>query len=133
MTTQVYRGEAAEDLARFRQGQIRGTINDSVSEISGSGEISFANPSVHVRMLDITNAGPWLLGIDFGHLPLWNTVYESDEETPTKYRVEANTGIACVIPAWRIIEVLESEGLMKERDREDQRLAKRLQVGGHGD
>ena len=23
--------------------------------------------------------GPWLLGIDWGHLPLWKSVYEKDE------------------------------------------------------
>jgi len=41
MTTQVYRGKTAEDLVKYRQGQIRGTIDNSMSMISGDGEIYF--------------------------------------------------------------------------------------------
>ena len=129
MTTQVYRGDDADALVKYRQGQIRGTIESGMYEISGSGDISLANPNVKAISLDITNAGPWLLGIDFGHLPLWNAVYESDRETQTNYRVEANTGIACVIPAWRIMEALESDTLLKARKKADERLAKKIEAG----
>jgi hypothetical protein len=38
--------------------------------------------------------GPWLLGIDFAHVPLWKPVYESDHETATSNWVDANTGMA---------------------------------------
>jgi hypothetical protein len=62
--------------------------------------------------------GPWLLGIDMGHLPLWKPVYESDRETKTEHQVEQNTGIACVIPAWHILDLLNDQELVKERERD---------------
>lgn len=69
--------------------------------------------------------GPWLLGIDWGHLPLWKPVYERDEQTQTAQRVEQNTGIACVLPAWHILDVLNDIELVKERKRDKAELDKR--------
>jgi len=71
--------------------------------------------------------GPWLLGIDCAHVPLWKPVYESDckTKTPEGYRIEANTGIACVIPAWRILDLLNGGEFVKARKRDDARTAKR--------
>ncbi|MCI0338547.1 MAG: serine protease [Acidobacteria bacterium] len=63
--------------------------------------------------------GPWLLGIDWGHLPLWKSVYEKDETTPTDYKVEQNTGIACVLPAWHILDLLNERELVIQRKRND--------------
>ena len=69
--------------------------------------------------------GPWLLGIDFAHVPLWRPVYEQDHLTKTDYEVEANTGIACVIPAWRILDVLIQEDLVKQRNQDDKEISGR--------
>jgi hypothetical protein len=71
--------------------------------------------------------GPWLLGIDCAHVPLWKPVYQSDRETkdPSGLQVETNTGIACVIPAWRILDLLNDEDLVKARKRDDAEIAKR--------
>jgi hypothetical protein len=69
--------------------------------------------------------GPWLLGIDWGHLPLWKPVYERDEVTETNYRVEQNTGIACVLPAWHIVDLLNEGELVKERKNDKERLDRR--------
>jgi hypothetical protein len=129
-TTQVYRGDDADKVAKFQQGKIRGTVQDSVTHFHGDGEISFANPNSKVTMLDISQAGPWLLGIDWGHLPLWNSVYERDKETKTHYQVEANTGVACVLPAWRIMDVLNLEVLVKERNQHDREVTKRIATEG---
>jgi hypothetical protein len=70
--------------------------------------------------------GPWLLGIDCAHVPLWRPVYESDRETRTQegYQVEANTGIACVIPAWRILGLINDKDLVKARKSADAEIAK---------
>ena len=66
-------------------------------------------------MIDITNAGDW------GHMRLWKPVYEKDQETETghDYRVEANTGIACVVPAWRILDLLNVKEFKKQRSRDE--------------
>jgi len=69
--------------------------------------------------------GPWLLGIDWGHLPLWKPVYERDEQTQTEHRVEQNTGIACVLPAWHILDLLDEPDLVSERKKDKAELVKR--------
>ena len=66
--------------------------------------------------------GPWLLGIDFAHMPLWRPVYESDKQTRTGGLVDANTGIACVVPAWKILELLSDEEFVKQREQTDAEL-----------
>jgi hypothetical protein len=75
--------------------------------------------------------GPWLLGIDCAHVPLWRPVYEADRKTETKagYEVEANTGIAYVIPAWRILDLLNAKELRKARKQDDAEIAKRKANG----
>ena len=64
--------------------------------------------------------GPWLLGIDWGHIRLWKSVYKADHETTADgLRVEANTGIACVVPAWQILETLNQQELVERRKEYD--------------
>jgi hypothetical protein len=63
--------------------------------------------------------GPWLLGIDSGHIPLLKPLYTPKGEAIYDYRVDANTGIAYVIPAWKIMEVLNDEDLVRKRQEED--------------
>ncbi|MGH7240374.1 MAG: trypsin-like peptidase domain-containing protein [Candidatus Saccharimonadales bacterium] len=74
-----------------------------------------------------TTFGPWLLGIDWGHMPLWTKVCEkNDLKGDTGLRTNLNTGIACVLPAWKILELLETTELVKDRKKEDERIAKRM-------
>ncbi|MFL6335352.1 MAG: serine protease [Pyrinomonadaceae bacterium] len=70
--------------------------------------------------------GPWLLGIDWGHLPLWKPVFEQDKETRTGHWVEQNTGIACVLPAWYIFDLLNEEELVRERRKDKEELDRRI-------
>ena len=59
----------------------------------------------------------WLLGIDCGHSLDWEHLKEKDRETKTKegYGVTLDTGLSCVIPAWRLRDLLNSEVLVAER------------------
>jgi hypothetical protein len=69
--------------------------------------------------------GPWLLGIDWGHAPLWQPVYErvgNAQMNPSSYVTAENTGIAYVAPAWRIMGALNHEELIATRLREDEEL-----------
>jgi len=81
-------------------------------------------PRAKIEPVSITGTyGPWLLGIDCGHIPLWKPVYsEKDQarqfEKPGHW-VEANTGIAYVLPAWEVMSVLNREDLMHERRKHD--------------
>lgn len=111
-TERVYQKPNIPDRERVKPNPQLGrgwlwTAQDGLEEVSGT-------------------FGPWLLGIDCAHLPLWKSVYEVDKQTETHYRTDANTGIACVIPAWRILDLLNQDDLVKARKHEDAEFSKRL-------
>jgi hypothetical protein len=66
--------------------------------------------------------GPYLLGIDWCHLPVRATVRYRDSEEPTNLVLDENSGMAGVIPAWKIIEVLYSERLTNMRRQANENL-----------
>jgi hypothetical protein len=66
---------------------------------------------------------PMFLGIDLGHIKDETTVLDKEalrqgRRVPidNNWTVETNTGMACVIPAWKIREVLDDEELVKNRE-----------------
>lgn len=69
--------------------------------------------------------GPFLLGIDFGHLPHWDDVYNGKRKT--EYRAQSNTGIAGVVPSWKIMDVLNTPKFVEERESEESNLKKTLE------
>jgi len=70
--------------------------------------------------------GPFLLGIDFCHIPRRAHIVDANgKKIEEKWYVEENTGMAGVIPAWKIAEVLNLEELKAIRDREDIVITKR--------
>lgn len=74
--------------------------------------------------------GPWLLGIDWGHIPIHKKIEHKQQHKwieLDEYRVEINSGIACVLPAWKILTLLNHPELLMERETEDRRIAQRLQ------
>ena len=120
MTTQVYREDAAEKVVKHRKRTMGYEEQESDTRNRG--------------VMYEGSMGPWLLGIDWGHFPLWGKVLEKDERIPnmtheTKYCAETNTGIACVSPAWKILDTLNVDELVKERSREDKKIAKQLAQG----
>jgi hypothetical protein len=114
-TTQVYRKED-EHVPRQIRNPVQG---QPVKEGEKAG--------LKAEFVAVSGTfGPWLLGIDWGHLPLWKPVFEQDKVTRTDYQVEQNTGIACVLPAWHILDLLnEEEELVKERKRDKEELDQR--------
>lgn len=58
----------------------------------------------------------WLIGIDCGHLPLFDPVLNKQgEELSEGWKVRSNTGIMVVIPAWKLRDVLYSNELVLQR------------------
>ncbi len=68
--------------------------------------------------------GPWLLGIDWSHLSDFHRVLEADRITKTSPAqwIEMNTGMAGVIPAWRIKELLDLEEFKMQRKQLDEEM-----------
>lgn len=118
MTSQTYYGEDAERIARHRVGGA-GPGDQAEAQATQSRFVSFT----------LTKAGPWLLGVDWGHIQLSESVYDNGEKTKN-LRVDANTGIACVLPAWRIMDLLNRADLVKQRDCDDSKLARQRTAEG---
>lgn len=63
--------------------------------------------------------GPWLLGVDWGHLNQWEPVRDEFERPVNrgsgKTQVRLNTGMAGVVPAWKLAELLDTPQLTDYR------------------
>jgi hypothetical protein len=69
----------------------------------------------------------WLLGIDWGHIPHFEDVVdEGGKRHPDGWRVRSSSAIAAVVPAWKLVELLNVRELVEQRDIEDERLAGEL-------
>ena len=97
----------------------------SLSGFSGSPAFVRLSQPRHVHPLSptkeatISNA-QMFLGLDCGHFPNWSQARERPEPTANRVPntfVETNSGIAVVVPAWRIALLLERDDFADERRR----------------
>jgi len=87
-------------------------------------------PNLGLQLLDtepLTPKGPYLLGIDWCHL--YNETPVLDNEGRRIGSVRENTGMAGVIPAWKISELLNCEEFSSMRRRNDEELTKEKASG----
>jgi hypothetical protein len=69
--------------------------------------------------------GPYLLGIDWCHIPRRTSIMDRDGKPVAEgWYIEENTGMAGVIPAWKIAEVLNCEELSNMRKEWEENLSK---------
>jgi len=97
----------------------------SLSGASGSAVLGFRVPH-RGNMMMIGASLPVLLGIDCAHLPFWTPVCEKRDRRaalPDMW-AESNSGIAVVVPAWRIQAALDQGHLVDERRREDEQIVR---------
>jgi len=112
----VYSPCAMFDMSMRRKGQDR-----NLAYTPKFGEMP---PEVYFDAMN--PKGPFLLGIDFCHIPRKAHVLDADgNKLDEKWYVEENTGMAGVIPAWKITEVLDLEELKSMRDKEDHVITER--------
>lgn len=72
-------------------------------------------------------SGPWLLGVDWCHLPNYEPIFDVQGGKKTEHKgmvAQSNTSMAGVIPAWLLRELLNEEDLVKQRDEEDKAITK---------
>lgn len=91
----------------------------SLSGFSGSPAF------VHLAQPRLTEQRGWIpgglrfLGVDCAHLPFWSQARQaprSDAPRIPEIFVETNSGIAVVIPAWRLKALINEENLAKDRE-----------------
>jgi len=61
----------------------------------------------------------WLLGIDWGHLPIWTDIREGRQ---TVGRAAVSGGMAGVVPAWKLRELLDEKERKMERSKAEEEL-----------
>jgi hypothetical protein len=66
-----------------------------------------------------------LLGVDFCHVPNWTNAYDDNGHALPHIRVPLNSGMAGVIPSWRLMEMLMSDDEVTERRKAEARELKR--------
>lgn len=104
----------------------------SLSGASGSPVFVYRMPYGAVlggtEMQQVQN--PRLLGIDFSHISIWRDVKLDDRRTSyidpasgEKLYVEQNSGMMGVVPAWKLMECLESKELVALRDKIQEEIA----------
>lgn len=104
-----------------------------VTPFMGGVRLSVGEPrDRHLSAQQGMPGSPVLLGINWGHLherapvftPGDETPYAEDSESPEKLYVKQNTGLAAVVPAWKITDLLWSEELKQMREEEEIALRK---------
>jgi len=71
-----------------------------------------------------------LLGIDSGHLPTEERIKDKDGKMMDGWRVEGNSAMAVVIPAWKLQELLDIDELKQQRSEYEEKAAQILSEGG---
>jgi hypothetical protein len=66
----------------------------------------------------------YLIGIDWGHIKMWSPVCGPDEEPIINTQVNINSGMAGIVPSWKLLDLIMSDDLKHFRKKtEDQQLA----------
>ncbi|MCI0359987.1 MAG: serine protease [Planctomycetaceae bacterium] len=68
----------------------------------------------------VVPAGPWLLGIQKAY------IHHEDRDK----KVKSNTGMSAVVPAWHILDLLNSEKMRLQRKAEQEQLLRRIEREG---
>jgi Trypsin-like peptidase domain len=66
--------------------------------------------------------GPWLLGVDWCHISNYEPIFESEGGKRTRRAdlvARSNTSMAGVIPAWLLMDLLNAEEFVKQREEDD--------------
>jgi hypothetical protein len=116
----IYSTNTIQDMSTKRKGESMAPITDF--NLFGPD----AQKHIHLMDLKMTPKGPYLLGIDWSHLNNEARVLDMvGKQHPEKLFVRENAGMAGVVPAWKIAEILESEPLVNARRELEVRLAKK--------
>jgi hypothetical protein len=116
----IYSPCAMNDMSQRRRGKNRPPIT------RGTGA-HLAPEEAEALYALARRKGPYLLGIDFCHLQSKSEIFTGKDEMgrdiphPYGWYVRQNSGMAAVIPAWKIHEVLKCEEFIEQRRKETER------------
>ena len=92
----------------------------SLSGFSGSPVMLMRNPGPNLAP-DLNVHREWFLGIDEGHLDVYEPVRDQNTKLPVRPAqcVRVNSGMTRVIPAWRLTELLQAPTFIEQRAKLD--------------
>ncbi len=96
----------------------------SIGGFSGSPVFVYIPPFTHrpdTNEIGTGMRGPWLLGVDWGHQFTKEPILTA-EGKETGNHVKRNTGVACIAPAWNILEILNHPDLLEVRSKGDEEI-----------
>jgi len=71
--------------------------------------------------------GPWLLGINWGHIYSYEQVLKKNLSPVNEdWQVRSNTGMAGVVPSWKVLEALNTPELQADRTIADQKMKEKM-------
>lgn len=100
----------------------------SISGYSGSPAFAYWEfGGAHLQGIGRTflNSFLGLLGVNWGHIPMKLPVLDEDgRKSAGGHYVISHTSMACVVPAWRLRELMESPALAKRRSEDEESASK---------
>lgn len=110
----VYSPCSMMDMSRKRYGRARR------GGLFGTGKLDEHD----IRAL-VDSKGPYLLGIDWCHIQRKAPILSRDgRPMDDGWYVEENTGMAGVVPAWRVADILKSEEFVMQRKESSDQIAR---------
>ena len=83
-------------------------------------------------LVETPGLGPWLLGVDWAHLTSYGRVERGVDEGGSRLwsrvedlRVRSNRGMLGVVPAWRLLTLLQDDTFVKARRQAERDLSAR--------
>lgn len=130
----------AEEPLRHPRGHMQESFLVETRSIGGfSGSPVFVYiPNYENRFEEEPKGVVRLLGIDWGHLPFqsFDPYHPFDKVVdargtphPDGWRVASNTGMAAVVPAWKLDELLNTPDLVRQRKQDDEELLEKVRTG----
>ena len=116
--------DAVREIDAVHKGNVEGIEERYAARVK---ELNDYREALEQRVADRHVSGimgkKWLLGIEWGHLPVWDDVFDRSGQKTGRMRV--STGVAGVVPAWKLSELLNNvEDVTIARDKSEQELAK---------
>jgi len=72
--------------------------------------------------------GPWLVGIQCGSFPFYYpVVHKGTERQVEDYEAKSHSGVAAVVPAWKLEELINSEECVMARKKADEEISQKKQ------
>ena len=96
----------------------------SIAGFSGSPVFVHIPPSslsseMQMNQTSFKVEGPWLLGVDWGHINEYEAILDNTPETSANAEHNVETGMLGVVPAWKILELIDHPKFVEMRKQQD--------------